>query len=121
MQEKIKQSEKVTIFNRARVTAILGERLVNSIKIEKDKKEETIGVSGVFVEIGLVPNSEFASQLDKNKLGEIKVNCHNETNIAGIFAAGDVTDVLQKQIIIAAGEGAKASLSAFKYLATHKF
>jgi len=68
------------------------------------------------VEIGLIPNSHFALSLDKNALGEIKVDCHNRTNISGIFAAGDVTDVPEKQIIIAAGEGSKASLSAFKYL-----
>ena len=55
------------------------------------------------------------------KSGEIKVDCHNRTNIEAVFAAGDVTDVPQKQIIIACGEGSKACLSAFKYLSTHRF
>ncbi len=68
------------------------------------------------MEIGLTPNSEFAEGVDKNDFSEIKVNSHNETNIPGIFAAGDVTDVPEKQIIIAAGEGAKAALSVFGYL-----
>ena len=59
-------------------------------------------------------------RLDKNEKGEIKVNFRNETNIPGIFAAGDVTDVPEKQIIVAAGEGAKAALGAFKFLAARK-
>jgi len=72
------------------------------------------------VEIGLIPNSEFAKEVEKNERGEIKVNAYNETNIPGIFAAGDVTDVPEKQIIVAAGEGAKATLSAFRYLAKRR-
>ncbi len=56
-----------------------------------------------------------------NEYGEIIVNCYNETNIEGIFAAGDVSNVPEKQIIIAAGEGAKAALTAFRYLVRHKF
>ncbi len=80
-----------------------------------------MAVQGVFVEIGLIPSSEFVKDLAKNELGEIEVTCNSQTNIPGIFAAGDVTDVHDKQIIIAAGEGAKATLSAFRYLAQHKF
>ena len=120
MQEKIKNSNKVLILNNSRIIEILGDNFVNAIKIEKDKKEETLAVQGVFVEIGLIPNSNFAVDLNKTKSGEIKVNNKNETNIPGIFAAGDVTDVFEKQIIIAAGEGAKATLSAFRYLSSRK-
>ncbi len=116
MQEKIRKSKKVTILNNCRVIEISGDDFVNAIKIEKHKKEETIAVQGIFVEIGLIPNSEFAVDLNKTKIGEIKVNDKNETNIPGIFAAGDVTNVFEKQIIIAAGEGAKATLSVFRYL-----
>lgn len=121
MREKVQQSNLVTILNNTQVAAILGDKMVNAIKVKKDNKEETLSVQGVFVEIGLVPNAEFAKDLEKNQFGEVKVNCHNETNIPGIFAAGDVTDVPEKQIIIAAGEGSKACLSAFRYLAQHKF
>ncbi len=125
MREKIERDEKISIYNNSRVTEVIGEKKVSAIKIktkltgEKDnqEKEEALEVQGVFVEIGLVVNSEFAAGLDKNEFGEIKVNLNNETNIPGIFAAGDVTNVPEKQIIIAAGEGSKASLSAFKYLA----
>lgn len=120
MREKVKESKKVSILNSTQVTAILGNRMVSGIKIKKQNKEETLPIEGVFVEIGLIPNSEFAKELEKNGLGEIKVNSYNETNIPGIFAAGDVTDVPEKQIIVAAGEGAKAALSAFRYLARHK-
>jgi alkyl hydroperoxide reductase subunit F len=73
------------------------------------------------VEIGLIPNSGFVKNIEKNAAGEIKINGSNETNIPGVFAAGDVTDVPEKQIIIAAGEGSKACLSAFKYLSRSKF
>ena len=120
MREKVRESKKVTILNNTQVTAVLGERMVSGIKIRKQEKEETLPVQGVFVEIGLISNSEFAKELEKNGLGEIRVNCRSETSIPGIFAAGDVTDVPAKQIIVATGEGAKAALGAFAYLAQHK-
>lgn len=121
MREKVQQSKIVTIFNNSQVTEVRGERFVNAIKVKKEGKEEMLSVGGVFVEIGLLPNSEFAKGIEKNQFQEVKVNPYNETNLAGIFAAGDVTDVPEKQIVIAAGEGSKACLSAFRYLATHRF
>lgn len=120
MREKVSESKKVSILNSTRLTAVLGDKMVTGIKIKREDKEETMPAQGVFVEIGLIPNSEFAKEIEKNELGEIKVNSHNETNIPGIFAAGDVTNVPEKQIIVAAGEGAKATLGAFRYLARHK-
>jgi len=68
------------------------------------------------VEIGSVPNSDIVNFVGKNRWGEIIVNCKCETNIPGLFAAGDVTSVPEKQIVVAAGEGCKAALSAFRYL-----
>ena len=120
MLEKVRTNNNVTIFNNSQVEAVLGDKMVNGLKIKREGREETLSVGGVFVEIGLIPNSEFAKSLDRNEFGEVKVNSHNETNIPGIFAAGDVTDVPEKQIVIACGEGSKSCLSAFKYLATHK-
>lgn len=120
MQEKVSQSEKVTILNNAEVRAIFGEKFVSGIKIKGKDGEKTVPLQGIFVEIGLIPNHSFAKTLDKNEKGEIKINSRNETNIPGVFAAGDVTDVQDKQIIIAAGEGAKAVLNAFKYLSRQK-
>ena len=121
MRQKVLQSDIVSVYNSAQVVGLTGDKMVSSITIKSENKEETLSVQGVFVEIGLVPNSDFAKDIDKNELGEIKVNCRNETNIPGIFAAGDVTDVPEKQIIIAAGEGSKACLSVFRYLAQRKF
>ncbi|MBL7084617.1 MAG: FAD-dependent oxidoreductase [Candidatus Omnitrophica bacterium] len=120
MREKIEENKKVSVFNNSKVTEILGDKMVSGIKIKTKDEEKKVSVQGVFVEIGLIPNSEFTKQLEKNKQGEIKVNCHNETNLPGVFAAGDVTDVPEKQIIIAAGEGAKAALSAFRYLSQNR-
>ncbi|MFA5338814.1 MAG: FAD-dependent oxidoreductase [Candidatus Omnitrophota bacterium] len=119
MREKVEKDPIVTVFNESRVIAVLGDKFVNSIKIAVSGEERTVNVQGIFVEIGLIPNADFAKDLSKNEVGEIKVNSRNETNIPGIFAAGDVTDVPEKQIIIAAGEGSKACLSAFRYLSEH--
>jgi len=116
MRQKVQENKMVTLLNNTQVTAILGERVVNGIKIKQENKEEILPVEGVFVEAGLTPNSEFAKDIEKNQLGEIKINHYNETSAPAVFAAGDVTDVPDKQIIIAAGEGAKACLSAFRYL-----
>src|SRR3989338_748389 len=116
MQEIVKLSPKITILNGTRVSAVLGDKMVHSIRVNCADKEELLAVKGVFVEIGLIPNSEFVPGVEKNDLREIKVNSYNETNVPGIFAAGDVTDVPEKQIVIAAGEGSKAALGVFKYL-----
>jgi len=117
MVEKVSNSEKVTVFNNSQVAEVSGDKMVTGIKINKEGKKQNLAVEGIFVEIGLIPNSEFANDVEKNNNREIKVNSRNETNITGVFAAGDVTDVPEKQIIIAAGEGSKATLSAFRYLA----
>ena len=121
MRQKVIENKIVTVLNNTKVIEIMGDKFVNGIKIEnKDKKEEQLAVQGVFVEIGLVPNSDFAKEIEKNQQGEIKIDANNQTNIPAIFAAGDVTDMPEKQIIIAAGEGAKAALGAFKYLAQQR-
>jgi len=116
MQEAVKKSAKVTVLNKSRIVEVKGEKFVKAIEIERNNVEEEIAVEGVFVEIGLVPNSDFVEVVDKNSSNEIIINCACETSTPGIFAAGDVTNVPEKQIIVAAGEGAKAALSAFRYL-----
>jgi len=120
MQEKIRNNPRVKILHNTRVESIIGDKFVKGINIDTQGKKETLDVKGIFIEIGLMPNSWFAKGLDKNEKNEIKVNCANETNIPGIFAAGDVTSVPEKQIVIAAGDGAKAALGAFRYLARLK-
>jgi NADH-dependent peroxiredoxin subunit F len=121
MIEKAEKSKKVTIINDAQTVAIFGKEMVEQLEIKKKnaEKEEYLEVSGIFIEIGSIPNSEIAN-VEKNEFKEIKINSENETNIPGIFAAGDVTDISEKQIVIAAGEGAKAALSVFKYLSKQK-
>ncbi|MFH1784030.1 MAG: FAD-dependent oxidoreductase [bacterium] len=120
MKEKVKKSDKVTILNDTRVTAIKGDKFVRSIAVKTKDVDKELSVEGVFVEIGLIPNSGFAKDVGRNRKNEIKVNCYNQTDTPGIFAAGDVTDVPEKQIIVAAGEGAKAALGIFRYLAKQK-
>lgn len=101
------------------VQEIEGDELVKKISIKSRETEERkeLAVEGVFIEIGLAPNSDFAKELVKtNERGEIIVDCDTFTGIPGVFAAGDVTTIKDKQIVIAAGEGAKAAMSAFEYL-----
>ncbi|MGQ9460579.1 MAG: NAD(P)/FAD-dependent oxidoreductase [Candidatus Bathyarchaeaceae archaeon] len=114
--EKAKASEKVEIWTDTRVVEIVGDKVVSGVKVQRNGKETLLPVQGVFVEIGSVPNSEIVKFVEKNQWGEIIVNSRCETNIPGLFAAGDVTNVPEKQIVVAAGEGCKAALSAFRYL-----
>jgi alkyl hydroperoxide reductase subunit F len=114
--EKAMASDKVRIWTNTRIEEIIGDKVVKGIKIKKNDKEIFLPIQGVFIEIGSVPNSEIVDFVDKNEYGEIIVNCKCETNVPGLFAAGDVTNVPEKQIVVAAGEGCKAALSAFKYL-----
>lgn len=117
--EKVQGASNVTVFLEHEVLSISGETLVDGIEIRdmKTRKQKRLDVSGIFVEIGLMPNSELVKELvNLNEQGEIVVNCRNETNVPGLFAAGDVTNVPEKQIVISAGEGAKAALQAHKYI-----
>jgi len=114
--EKLANLEKRTGFD---VVEILGDKLVEGLRIRErtSGREETLRVNGIFVEIGLKPNSEFLKGIvNLTDRGEIEVNCVCETNVPGLFAAGDVTNVHEKQIVVAAGEGAKAALSVHEYL-----
>jgi NADH-dependent peroxiredoxin subunit F len=117
MIEKVKANPKVDILYNSIVTEIIGEKLVKSLKINKNDSVSQIEVQGVFIEIGYIPNTEFLKDfVQVNAEGEIIVDSNNRTNIPGVFAAGDCTDVSYKQIIIAAGEGSKAAISVFDYL-----
>ncbi|OIO35987.1 MAG: hypothetical protein AUJ74_03945 [Candidatus Omnitrophica bacterium CG1_02_44_16] len=117
MRDKVESSNKVEVLNNAVTKEILGAKFVTGIKLEQGGVEKEIGLQGIFVEIGSVPNSGIIDLVKKNNGGEIIVDNLNRTSEPGIFAAGDVTDVPEKQIIVAAGEGAKAVLGAFRYLA----
>ncbi len=116
---KVKDTAKMSVFLEHQVLAIEGSSRVEGIAIKdlKTGEEKRLEVGGVFVEVGLIPNSNMVKGIvPLNKYGEIEINCANETGIPGLFAAGDVTIVPEKQIVVAAGEGAKAMLQAHKYL-----
>ncbi|MFH1691581.1 MAG: FAD-dependent oxidoreductase [Candidatus Omnitrophota bacterium] len=116
MRKKVEGSSKVEIFNNAQVREVAGSAFVEKIIFSQGQDTKELAVSGVFVEIGSVPNSEIIDFVEKNSKMEIKVDSLNRTSVSGVFAAGDVTDVPEKQIIVAAGEGAKAVLGVSRYL-----
>ena len=119
MIEKLLAAKNITIYSEQQTEKIVGKVAVEGIVIKdlKTGAPKQLDVSGVFIEIGLVPNSDMAKDLVKlNQLGEVPVNSSCETEVPGFFAAGDVTNAPEKQIIIAAGEGAKAALTAHRYL-----
>jgi alkyl hydroperoxide reductase subunit F len=98
---------------------IHGDDHVDGFAVRTAERVRRLDVGGVFVEVGLFPNSDFILDLvDTNPRGEIKVDARGRTGVQGIFAAGDVTDTPDKQIVIAAGTGtgARAALGAFHYL-----
>lgn len=117
--DKVTGASNLAIFLEHEVLGIEGESRVEGMKIRdlKSKQEMELDAGGVFVEIGLIPNSEAIKGITSlNRLGEVEVNCANETDVPGLFAAGDVTNIPEKQIVVAAGEGAKAALQAHRYL-----
>jgi alkyl hydroperoxide reductase subunit F len=120
LQKKLRSLSNVRIITSAQTTEIHGDgKKVNGMSYtdRTSGQAEKLELEGVFVQIGLIPNTEWLKgTLDLSRFGEIEVNARGETSVPGVFAAGDVTTVPFKQIVIAVGEGAKASLSAFDYL-----
>lgn len=119
LQERLYSLPNVTVLKNVQTKEITGDKKVNGITyIERDTGiEKHIELEGVFVQIGLVPNTEWLGDfVERNHMGEILVDRHNATNIPGVFAAGDCTDSPHKQIVISMGSGANAALSAFDYL-----
>jgi len=117
--DKIRDASNLTAFLEHEVAAIDGESLVEAITIRgiKGGEEKRLEVGGVFIEIGMIPSSDLSKGIVRlNELGEIEINCATDTGIPGLFAAGDVTNAPEKQILVAAAEGAKAALQAHKYL-----
>jgi alkyl hydroperoxide reductase subunit F len=116
--DKLKSLSNVSIVTNAKTQQILGDgQKVNAIEFEDRLSHNVIkmDLDGVFVQIGLLPNSSFLKDtVELTKFGEIVVDSKNRTSAKGIYAAGDVTNVPYKQIIIAMGEGAKAALAAFE-------
>lgn len=118
MVSKAQEYENFYIYTDTKVESIHGEDFVKSIMINHKGEKKVLPVQGVFVECGSIPVSDFAKDVERNGYKEIIVNNRCETNIPGVFASGDVTNVSAKQIIVACGEGCKATLAAFEYLNT---
>lgn len=116
LMEKVIGKEKIEIINNAKTTEILGDKFVKGLKYEQNGEIKQIGCEGIFIEIGRVPNADFARDfLELDDHGHIKISKHCETSINGIYAAGDVADLHEYQYIIAGGQGCTALLTAAKH------
>ncbi|TVT63889.1 MAG: alkyl hydroperoxide reductase subunit F, partial [Pseudomonas sp.] len=120
LQRKLNSLSNVRVLKMAQTTEVKGDGQKVTGLVYKDRSSEemhSVELEGIFVQIGLLPNSEWLKgTLELSRFGEIIVDAKGQTSIPGVFAAGDVTTVPYKQIVIAVGEGAKASLSAFDHL-----
>lgn len=120
LQRKLHSLSNVAVVTNAQTTEITGDRQKVNGLIYKDRatgESHRVALEGVFVQIGLVPNTDWLKgTVELSKHGEIVVDARGQTSVPGVFAAGDATTVPFKQIIIAAGDGAKAALSAFDHL-----
>lgn len=115
--DKALKSGKVEIFNNSKITKLQGENFLSSVTIDSEGESREVSVGGLFVEIGSVSNSTMVDGLvGKDESGDIIIDSMCRTNVEGIFAAGDVSNVFGKQAIISAGEGAKASLAVYERL-----
>jgi NADH-dependent peroxiredoxin subunit F len=119
LQDRLYSLPNVTVIKNAQTKEITGTDKVNGISYMDRETEEIkhIELEGIFVQIGLVPNTDWLSEgIERTRMGEIIVDKHGATSIPGVFAAGDCTDSAYKQIIISMGSGATAALGAFDYL-----
>jgi NADH-dependent peroxiredoxin subunit F len=119
LQERLNSLPNVTVLKNVQTKEITGTDKVNGISyIERETEEvKHVELEGVFVQIGLVPNTDWLGEtLEKTRFGEIIVDKHGSTSLPGVFAAGDCTDSAYKQIIISMGSGATAALGAFDYM-----
>lgn len=117
--EKLKERDNIEVLLNTEITEIQGSNKVESIKIKDNQTNEAneIKCAGVFVEVGYIAKTDMVKDLvECNERKQIKIGRDCETSCPGVFAAGDVTDITYKQIVISAGEGAKAALQAYKFL-----
>jgi len=119
LQERVKEKKNIEILFNTEIEEIKGEKTVSAIKLKNNQtqKEKELACEGVFVEIGYITKTNIVEGLvELNERRQIKIDHDCETSYPGIFAAGDITDITYRQVIISAGEGAKAALQAYKYL-----
>jgi len=119
MKSKIVANPRIRVLALTKTTKIVGNSFVSGIGYSgEDGIEHEESCEGVFIEIGLMPSTNFADIVEKDQWKQIVIDKRNKTSVPGIFAAGDCTDVADKQIGIAVGEGSKAALELIKYLQT---
>ncbi|WP_186580417.1 alkyl hydroperoxide reductase subunit F [Aquibacillus kalidii] len=119
LQDNLFNLPNVTVIKNAQTSEITGDQNVNGISyVDRETQDEKhVDLQGVFVQIGLIPNTDWLDDtVEKNRIGEIVVDKHGATSVPGLFAAGDCTDTAYNQIIISMGSGATAALGAFDYL-----
>jgi alkyl hydroperoxide reductase subunit F len=120
LQKKLLSLPNVKVITSAKTTEVTGAQgKVNGLKYEDRETgaSHLVELEGVFVQIGLLPNTDWLKgTINLSKHGEIEVDARGQTSLPGVFAAGDVTTVPFKQIVVAMGEGSKAALGAFDYL-----
>ncbi|HSR46764.1 MAG TPA: NAD(P)/FAD-dependent oxidoreductase [Anaerolineales bacterium] len=117
MGRKVLGAPNVEVLEGYRVEEVIGDEYARRIRIRRDGADRVLEADAFFVEVDLLPQSEIVAGLvDRDALGHIKVDARNRTSAEGIFAAGDVTDVISEQVLISVGEGAKAALAAYEYL-----
>ena len=119
LQERVRSLKNVTVITNALTQEITGTDKVSGLTyIDRVSGEEKhVTLEGVFIQIGLLPNTEFLQgAINTNERGEIVIDKHGATSMSGVFAAGDCTDTVYKQIVISMGSGATAALGAFDYM-----
>ena len=116
--DKLNALDNVTLITNAETTVITGNQFVTGLEYTNKETghKEQLQVDGIFVHIGMIPNSDYLEIVEKNAFGEIHTTALQETNLPGLFAAGDVTDHPFRQIAIATGQGVTAALQAARYL-----
>jgi NADH-dependent peroxiredoxin subunit F len=123
LQRKLRSLDNVSVITSAQTMQVQGDGQKVTALQYMDRRDETLHaleLEGIFVQIGLLPNSDWVKgTINTTPYGEIEIDARGQTNVPGVFAAGDVTNVPFKQIIIAMGEGSRSSLSAFDYLTRH--
>jgi thioredoxin reductase len=114
---KLHKMDHITFLEGYKVKEVQGDIYARSVVVTAEDEQHAIEADAIFVEMDLIPRSKLVEHLvDLDDKGRIKVNCRNETNTPGIFAAGDVTDGYAEQVLICIGDGAKAALSAYEYV-----
>ncbi len=121
MGKRVLEAENVSVMEGYRVKEVLGDEYARKIVVNKDGDAQELEADAFFVELDLVPQSDIVAGLvARDAQNRIMVDARNRTSTEGLFAAGDVTDVIAEQVLIAVGEGAKAALAAYEYLLEKK-